>query len=536
MAGVNYKKARKFVLLAASKDHTSITSEVIDTGDGSTATFTGTFAQTSIEGGSISITDGTETFTDNGDGTLTGSAGGSGTYNTETGAYSVTFNANVTNLQDITASYWYLDVQGSDLKWLEEPEFKFDSNVEDQDPATGGFSGAEGVAGDFWFAFTGKTILSPPDGWANVANEVIGTGDGSTATFSGTLTYPGIHSQAYSALTLADGATAGTTLSITDGTETFTDADGDGVMVGSAGGSGTINYETGAFSVTFNANVTNLQNVTANYCYLPVPECEWAFLGNGHARTWQETNAEGRWEYTPSPYNHAEYGGRLIQIENGGTKGLDHRASGMRWGAKYAAGVRERLMAELNGFGQARTEPVECNLPTRGLLPAQPALVHTKATATITAYPAAGGSKTFAGDLVGGFEQRPPFADTERLETGTGDTTGGTAEVLLNAPAGQKAELDVEIQLTRPKDFNPLKYFKNATRYDITMEWYNRRITSERIRYTCCCYASKVETTDGNEVLRAKLMTKLLHGLPGGSNIGRDTTAELGQWQFIGTK
>lgn len=41
---------------------------------------------------SLSFTDGTESFTDNGDGTLTGSAGGTGTINYTTGVYALTFN------------------------------------------------------------------------------------------------------------------------------------------------------------------------------------------------------------------------------------------------------------------------------------------------------------------------------------------------------------------------------------------------------------------------------------------------------------
>jgi hypothetical protein len=51
---------------------------------------------------------------------------------------------------------------------------------------------------------------------------------------------------------------------VTDGTETFSD-DGYGRLTGDADGSGTIDYDTGALAVTFNANVTNEQAVTAEY-------------------------------------------------------------------------------------------------------------------------------------------------------------------------------------------------------------------------------------------------------------------------------
>lgn len=72
-----------------------------------------------------------------------------------------------------------------------------------------------------------------------VADEDIGTGDTSEVTFTDVLinvpVVPG-------SVTAKD----------TSETETFTD-DGHGVLTGSAGGSGTIDYETGAITVTFNA-------------------------------------------------------------------------------------------------------------------------------------------------------------------------------------------------------------------------------------------------------------------------------------------
>jgi hypothetical protein len=55
--------------------------------------------------GTFVVTDGTETFTDNEDGTLTGDAGGSGTITYATGEYEVTFNANVSDAQDVTITY-----------------------------------------------------------------------------------------------------------------------------------------------------------------------------------------------------------------------------------------------------------------------------------------------------------------------------------------------------------------------------------------------------------------------------------------------
>lgn len=88
--------------------YTAITNEALATGDGATRTFTGSLAQDFIVGRSINnITDGVETFTDNGMGVLTGSAGGTGTINYTTGAYSVTFAVAPLNLAAITIDYTY---------------------------------------------------------------------------------------------------------------------------------------------------------------------------------------------------------------------------------------------------------------------------------------------------------------------------------------------------------------------------------------------------------------------------------------------
>ncbi len=79
--------------------------EVIETGDGSTKAFTGNLAAHPVEPGTLVVADGVETFADDGSGRLAGSAGGSGTINYRTGAYAVTFNANVVNAVEVTAGY-----------------------------------------------------------------------------------------------------------------------------------------------------------------------------------------------------------------------------------------------------------------------------------------------------------------------------------------------------------------------------------------------------------------------------------------------
>ena len=84
-----------------------ISDENIGTGDALEVTFAGNLANVPVVSGTLSITDSVETFSDNGDGTLTGSLGGTGTIDYDTGAYSVTFNTAPANAQAITADYNY---------------------------------------------------------------------------------------------------------------------------------------------------------------------------------------------------------------------------------------------------------------------------------------------------------------------------------------------------------------------------------------------------------------------------------------------
>jgi len=58
------------------------------------------------------------------------------------------------------------------------------------------------------------------------------------------------------------------TITITDGTETFTD-DGEGVLDGSSTGTGTINYTTGAISITFAVAPGEDAVISADYQYVP---------------------------------------------------------------------------------------------------------------------------------------------------------------------------------------------------------------------------------------------------------------------------
>jgi hypothetical protein len=96
-----------------------------------------------------------------------------------------------------------------------------------------------------------SAILGNTPPFAEVTGESYGTGDGSTLTFGHTLA-------------AVSGAETAMYVSVTDGVETFTD-DRSGTMIGSAGGTGTVNYATGAVSVTFAVAPLNAAPITCGY-------------------------------------------------------------------------------------------------------------------------------------------------------------------------------------------------------------------------------------------------------------------------------
>lgn len=110
--GMANDKTGLYLSYIDEETYTTVSSEAVDTGDGGT-TYGGTLAFKA--GGAkrtcfaIEITDGTETFTDNRNGILTGSLGGTGTINYTTGAWTATFNSAVGIGTPITGDYQWED-------------------------------------------------------------------------------------------------------------------------------------------------------------------------------------------------------------------------------------------------------------------------------------------------------------------------------------------------------------------------------------------------------------------------------------------
>jgi len=83
----------------------SVPGELLGTGNGATKAYAGTLANAPIQPGTVAVTDGVESFADDGCGHLYGSAGGTGTVNYVTGAVAVTFAANVADGIEVAAAY-----------------------------------------------------------------------------------------------------------------------------------------------------------------------------------------------------------------------------------------------------------------------------------------------------------------------------------------------------------------------------------------------------------------------------------------------
>lgn len=148
--------------------------------------------------------------------------------------------------------------------------------------------------------------------YTTVTNENIGSGDGSTLTFSGTLAFKGGD---------AKRTAFGISIAVTGG-ETFTD-NYVGVLTGSAGGTGTINYTTGAWTLTFTvAPASGTNNIKASY-------------------QWEMTNNHGITDFTKSSTRTAGQGFVFRQDEGGDAIQVIHPHDG-----KYYS-MKERSVYEL---------------------------------------------------------------------------------------------------------------------------------------------------------------------------------------------
>lgn len=201
-------------------------------GNGGTS-YGGTLSTTPIVAGSFSPSDGTESFTDNGNGTLTGNLGGSGTINYTSGAWTLNFNSGVPNNTNIYAIY--------------QP------NV--ARPIMGLKQWVSELNGDrFLIAFDTRRAALYNNGSNSFdpissISQVLWVGDGTTTSIT--------FATGWSAVSPYTNVFAPFSVSITDGTSTITD-DGAGNLTasGNFAAGGTVNYATGAVHLNFSAGTT----------------------------------------------------------------------------------------------------------------------------------------------------------------------------------------------------------------------------------------------------------------------------------------
>lgn len=526
---VQFNASERLFFLRNNVSILAIVAEVLGTGDGATALFSGSITNTVVEPGTVVITDGTETFTDE-NGVLTGDAGGAGTVNYETGAFSLTFDANVTNTQDVTVSYSYLDIGADDHFLIENLSFALSAAPIDVNPATGAIQGARPTEGDPELAISGDIPVYPSEGWTRVANEELTQGDASATTFVLSLANIGIHSAAFTA-PLDTGTPANDYLVITDGTETFTDAGG-GVFTSDGAGSATINYETGAVAVTFAAAPTNGQPILASYVYLKTANVHRALV-TSCKHTFAETNDEGRHYYQFDRCNQAECGARYIQKGTDCTTGVEWRADRIRLAPVFKADARGKLMLSVEGMGAisrgARRIPA---IPSVGLLSADSPFRHSRSDLTITAK-ATAGDAVYNGRYIGGFEWRSPFS-AEAEYSSVGDSS--LSEVRLVAAEDSRTEFDFSGNFTKPTEFDWQGYLIAGTDIETIGNWYSRVNVKSSCRLEHVAYLHEAEIGDENDALRVNAKSKLMYGIPGGSDLGRDTTDPVGRLSFGVTK
>ena len=184
--------------------------------------------------------------------------------------------------------------------------------------------GSTGVKDDtgLFMSYIDKDEISD---FTNVAAEARHNGDGATRTFTGTLA--------------AKGGGAKRTcfgVSITDSTETFTD-DRNGVLTGSAGGTGTINYATMAYSVTFAvAPIVGVNNITATYY-------------------WEDSTSAGVCDFTYTSPTRTTGQGNFLRQDDGGGRLMAALTYG---GAEYCLHQFKTWVVTLGSDGEPTTNKI----------------------------------------------------------------------------------------------------------------------------------------------------------------------------------
>lgn len=206
--------------------------------------YSGTLAAFPIRSGTMTATDGVESFIDGGNGILTGSAGGSGTINYTTGAWTLTFNVAVIAAVIIRASYTYVPTQTVTPAPSSRPIMGLKAWADESNGTR------LLLAMDTRRAAVYNASTEQFDPLSSVSQQ-IWQGDAATTTLALTTGFLNI---------------APYTVSITDGTSTVVD---DGIGGLSASGNfaagGAVNYATGVITPVFTAAPAITVTITASF-------------------------------------------------------------------------------------------------------------------------------------------------------------------------------------------------------------------------------------------------------------------------------
>lgn len=311
------------------------------------------------------------------------------------------------------------------------------------------------------------------------------TGNGSHTTFNLTLPYVPV---------------AAGTVSVTDGVETFSD-DGAGNLTGSGGGSGTVNYTTGAVSVTFNAAPANLAPIQVG----------WRARRPGPYRL--------RYEWRAHDHQSAAV---LVQHRDSRTLGpsvygVQYSGKGARFVATLQAQTQNLVKLAFDGQAvDAVMEPLaSSDLVAVDPFPAGLPGVHTVAQVSMVArFDQRGTSSnvTFAGTAQN-LEARPGYT-VERGESAT--DSSGADEVLL-VPPDKGQQVDIETVFKDLDTWALHSICSQAVPVDLLVTWRDVIDARNSVRLTAVVApVSEGLTVNANRNGRASatLKTKVLSGLP----------------------
>lgn len=214
-----------------------------------------------IAPGTLAIDDGTETFTDNADGTLTGNNGGDGRVNYRTGSWDITFGAAPTTPVNVSYMAGTYEVLGSS------------SAAEATDSGTASRPGIS----------AGSLVIHDP------RDDIIDVGDGTFAAIAMT-----------PAVKIVPGSVTIMTRNILNNVMTVTD-DGNGVLDGDVAAPGTIDYTTGAISFSFAADIKNGEDVVAGFKTVVEDSGAGVLSGDSVAGTINYQTGEWTLVYTLTP-------------------------------------------------------------------------------------------------------------------------------------------------------------------------------------------------------------------------------------------